>query len=434
MRREGKRERIDTPTSRGKLEMRPAPYWRPLKRGCSIGYWKGKRGGTWLAKFYSPELNPARRQVVLGPADDPRSAGGLQVLSYEQALEKSNEWFKLQVRRVNTGDIPAGPYKVQTAMVDYLDRYQKRGGRALKVTAHVINAHILPSLGKIEVEALTRSRVQSWFDKITDAPARIRSAPTAQQRYKAAPDDFDAKRKRRSTANRILSVLKAALNLAVEEERVACSGNSWKLVKPHRKADGVRMRFLAIEEQRQLVEACESSFRNLVQAALHTGARYGELRKFRVRDFDVANGQIFISAESKTMEIRHVVLTSEGVTFFQRMTADRKGGELIFLAKTGKSWGVGHQVRPLKEAVKAAGIEKGLTFHELRHTYASTLVMAGAHMAVVAEQLGHKGTRMVEKHYGHLAKGYVAQTVRSLSPVLNLDQPTAEEALSLASA
>ena len=54
-----------------------------------------------------------------------------------------------------------------------------------------------------------------------------------------------------------------------------------------------------------------------------------------------------------------------------------------------------------------------LTFHGLRHSYASRLVMSGAPLAVVAAQLGHSDTRMVEKHYGHLAPSYVADTVRA---------------------
>lgn len=54
-----------------------------------------------------------------------------------------------------------------------------------------------------------------------------------------------------------------------------------------------------------------------------------------------------------------------------------------------------------------------LTFHELRHTYASRLVMNAVPLAVVAAQLGHSDTRMVEKHYGHMAPNYVADTVRA---------------------
>ena len=54
-----------------------------------------------------------------------------------------------------------------------------------------------------------------------------------------------------------------------------------------------------------------------------------------------------------------------------------------------------------------------VSFHILRHTYASRLAMKGVPMAVIAAQLGHSYTRMTEKHYAHLAPSYVADTVRA---------------------
>jgi integrase len=54
-----------------------------------------------------------------------------------------------------------------------------------------------------------------------------------------------------------------------------------------------------------------------------------------------------------------------------------------------------------------------ITFHGLRHTYASRLAMKGVPLAVIAAQLGHSDIRMVEKHYGHLAPNYVADRVRA---------------------
>ena len=54
-----------------------------------------------------------------------------------------------------------------------------------------------------------------------------------------------------------------------------------------------------------------------------------------------------------------------------------------------------------------------ITFHGLRHTYASRLAMKNVPLAVIAAQLGHADVRMVEKHYGHLAPTYVSDTVRA---------------------
>ena len=56
------------------------------------------------------------------------------------------------------------------------------------------------------------------------------------------------------------------------------------------------------------------------------------------------------------------------------------------------------------------------SFHVMRHTWASLAVMAGGPLMVVARNLGHSDTRMVEKHYGHLAPSYVSDAIRAAAP------------------
>jgi integrase len=61
-------------------------------------------------------------------------------------------------------------------------------------------------------------------------------------------------------------------------------------------------------------------------------------------------------------------------------------------------------------------------FHALRHTYASLAIMNGAPLHVVARNLGHADTRMVERHYGHLAPSYVADEIRKAAPRFGIDR------------
>jgi len=107
-----------------------------------------------------------------------------------------------------------------------------------------------------------------------------------------------------------------------------------------------------------------------------------------------------------------VALTDEGCQFFSRQTLVLPTGAPLLRRADGRSWARSDQQRPLQAACTAARIEP-ITFHGLRHTYASRLAMNGVPLAVIAAQLGHTDTRMVEKHYGHLAPNYIADTVRA---------------------
>jgi integrase len=70
----------------------------------------------------------------------------------------------------------------------------------------------------------------------------------------------------------------------------------------------------------------------------------------------------------------------------------------------------------MRLAVTAAKIIPPITFHGLRHTWASLAVMAGMPLMIVARNLGHADTKMVERHYGHLAPSYVVDQVRQHAP------------------
>ena len=70
----------------------------------------------------------------------------------------------------------------------------------------------------------------------------------------------------------------------------------------------------------------------------------------------------------------------------------------------------------MADAVRRAKIKPTVSFHGIRHTWASHAVMNGMPLMVVARNLGHVDTRMVEKHYGHLAPSYVADAIRTSAP------------------
>src|SRR4029077_8857170 len=100
----------------------------------------------------------------------------------------------------------------------------------------------------------------------------------------------------------------------------------------------------------------------------------------------------------------------------ETLTAGRSGAEPMFLKVDGSRWLADHQSDPMRDTNKRARISPAINFHGLRHTWASHSVMNGMPLLVVAKNLGHSTTRMVEKHYGHLASSYISETGLAHAP------------------
>ncbi len=406
---------LDSRTARARLAVRKKPYWRTIHQGAHLGYYRGQRGGSWSARLF---VDGHYRETKLGTADDVADADGIAVLSFRQAQEKAHAWFAAQAR-VDAGiePEPSGPYRVADAVADYLDWYRQRR-KSLDRTHAIINAHVLPALGLIDVARLTTRQIRCWHENLAAQPARLRSRAGAPPKHRPSCNVGEGLRQRQATANRILTVLKAALNHAWREGRVATDA-AWRPVRPFRDVDAAVVRYLTEAECTRLVNACSADFRLLVRAALLTGCRYGELTALRVADFNPDSGTLAIRA-SKSGKPRHVVLTREGQRFFASATAGKAGDALLLIRSNGQAWGRSHQHRPLKEACAAARISPAVSFHILRHTHGSLLAMKGVPLPVIARQLGHADTRMTEKHYAHLAPNYVADTIRANFPDLGI--------------
>ncbi len=201
--------------------------------------------------------------------------------------------------------------------------------------------------------------------------------------------------------------------------------DEWRRVKPFRGVDQARVRYLTFADAARLINACDLEFRPLVEAALHTGARYGQITRLIVADFNAAGGTLRLSTRKGdgSVKVYHVVLTAEGIAFFKRACVGRARDAVLFVKAEGGEWDKSQQSRPMAEACTRAKIKPAASFHVLRHTWASHAVMNGVPLLVVAKNLGHSDTRMVERHYGHLAASYVADVIRSAAPRFGSPSP-----------
>ena len=416
---------LETRSARLRLRIRAEPYWRGLEKGFFLGYRRRANGGTWLARRRLANGGYAEHRI--STTDDLQDADGVAVLDYGQAQKAARAWWRVDLRREEGHDTRSGPFTVADAVADYLTAFERRGGKSVYATRRAAETHILPVLGTTLVAKLTAKKIEDWHHTLAERAPLARSKPGRKPNHRRANESTDGVRKRRATANRILTVLKAALNHAWKAGHVA-SDDAWRRVKPFKAVETARVRYLTDAECVRLVNACKPDFRDLVRGALLTGCRYSELASLHVADFN-ADAGIITLRESKAGKPRHVVLTSEGQRLFAGHTAGKLGDDPIFVRADGGRWGKSHQLRPMIDASRRAKIKPAVSFHVLRHTHGSTLAMRGVPMGVIAEQLGHADTRMTEKHYAHLAPSYVADTIRANFPTLGITKEGAVRAL-----
>ena len=405
--------RIESRDARRKLAVQSEPHWRAIVQGAHLGYYKGTRRSAWVVRWRKPA--GGYQKATVGEADDVRAADGTGVLDYRQAHAKALDTVAVWERSgasSQDGEPEAEPtaYTVANAIAAYQAWAAKhRRPTAVRDIRAAWRAHIETELGRIELAKLTTARLRRWHEGLAEKPRRLRTCPGAEQQFRPVADDPESIRRRRDTANRVRTVLFAALNHAFEAGKVA-SDAAWRKVRPFRQTGAARVRYLSLDECRRLLNACPADFRNLVRGALTTGARYGELCRASVADFNADVGALLIR-QSKGGNPRHVHVDDQGAAFLASIAAGRPGEAPLFPRADGSRWGPSHQTRPLLAACRAARVEP-CGFHALRHSYASHRVMAGMPLMAVASVLGHSDTRMVEKHYGYLAPSYVRDAVR----------------------
>lgn len=407
--------RLESRESRSRLTSRGKPHYRLLEPGLHIGYrrLKGRKGrpavaGTWVARHYHGGGSYVVEKI--GTADDFSDADGTIILSFAQAQDKARAHM---VRRAQSANGVTGPLTVRAAVESYLEFLEANRKSAVDAR-HRVKAHIYPTLGSIQVTSLSTDLLRKWHAGLVRARPRARTKPGKAQQHRAFDGSEEAIRRRRSSANRVLTILKAALNHAFYDGKTPTDA-AWRKVKPFKGVDAARIRYLSIAEATRLINASDPEFRSLVQAALQTGCRYGELTRLEVHDFNPDSGTLAVR-QSKSGKPRHVVLTDEGVAFFTQLAAGRSGSELLLRRANGEAWRASHQGRPMAVACGRAKIKPSISFHCLRHTWASHAAMNAVPLLVVAKNLGHADTRMVEKHYGHLAPSYVAEAIRAGAP------------------
>lgn len=217
-----------------------------------------------------------------------------------------------------------------------------------------------------------------------------------------------------ATMNRHKATLSRAIQLAVVDGHLV--RNVARLVVARKESSG-KIRWLLEDEEERLTAAILKNWPEYLpsfQIALHTGLRQSEQFGLEWADVDFARRKIFIG-RTKTGYNREVPLNKTCLAAFEELRAVRPPGMLwVFLSARYKK-SPQRLLTPgqwFPDACEAAKVHN-FTWHSLRHTFVSRLVMAGVPLPAVQQLAGHKSIVMTAR-YSHLARAHLAGAVEKL--------------------
>jgi integrase len=326
-----------------------------------------KRGGVWWMSY--------------------RDALGVQRFESCKTGRKDDAERQLLIRRqeILDGIVPTAKVK-PTGLTDFLGEYlqhvtQQRGIETKRLhVRHLIRILGNPPLHTIAVKIIEQYRGKRRGEGVGPA-----------------------------TINRELSTLKHALTIAASWKLIRQTHrDELKAVRMDREPPG-RLRYLANQdEEDRLLEGCRGRFKALVVVALHTGMRKGELLKLQWDDVDLEQGYIHVR-ESKSGD-RRTIPMNETVWSMLHTLRVRPDIPWVFHTEEGRPYRDTHKT--FTWVCKRAKIDN-FRFHDLRHSFASKLVMNGVPLATVSHLLGHKSIMMTMR-YSHLSPEHRMSAVRSL--------------------
>lgn len=247
----------------------------------------------------------------------------------------------------------------------------------------------------------------------------------------------------KATVNRDLSRLRGALSRAVEGG--ALDAHPMKPVRPLKGADDDRVRYLSADEEKRLRDAlqareearrasrvsgtewCEQRggkgrpmwpadgftdhLMPLVLVAINTGMRRGELLSLTWGNVNLDSKNVtVVAATAKSGKTRRIPLNAEALDVLKRWKKQRAGAGLVFAGQEGARMST---IKTSWQKLVADAELVDFRFHDLRHTFASHLVMAGVDLYVVMRLLGHASIEMTQR-YAHLAPDHLSAAVAVL--------------------
>jgi len=367
--------KLQTRGARLRLPVAKKPVFVKIAPGLSLGYRRNQTTGTWVVRV--ADGNGANWTKAIGAADDFEETVGS--LDFWQAQDRA--------RAVARAGQPSGAETVAKALDRYEDDLQTRGSDVANVER--VRIHLSDKLAQKNVALLTTSDLRAWRDGL----ARELAA---------------------ATVNRTASALRAALNLAADQNERIVSRKSWEVgLATIPDAERARNVILPETQVRAIIAAAykeSEQFGLLVELAAVTGARVSQLRRLEVQDVqgDRADPRLMMPSSAKgygKKVMRRPVPIPEALAARLRLTSAGKPGNAALMVKpSGEPWRRSDHSRLFKRAVRrAAGDPSEVTVYALRHSNIVRQILANVPIRIVA--VNHDtSVAMLERTYSrHIA-------------------------------
>lgn len=255
-----------------------------------------------------------------------------------------------------------------------------------------------------------------WQNLILPAFGRDKVRDISAEQIEQLHRDISEKRGTPVRANRVLEVIRKAMNLSIRW--------GWRSENPvtgiRKNPEEKRERYLSADEIVRLNAALsdhpEQVSADAIRLLMLTGARRGEVLNATWDMFDLEKGVWTMpSAHTKQRRSHRIPLASSAVALLRRISRTSEG-RFVFAGKSPD-----HPLTDIKRTWKSlcqkAGIENA-RIHDLRHSFASILVSQGASLPLIGAMLGHTQVQTTQR-YAHLYDEPLREAAELVSEAIN---------------
>jgi integrase len=315
---------------------------------------------------------------------------GKRKRKYAKTQKAVKDWLQSEREAIKSG-LWIGDEKITIS--ELLDRYfndvavHTLRPKTIESYESIIRLHLKPEIGNVKLSALTPAHLQTLYSNKIQSGLSKRTV-----QYIHAV---------------IHRALKQALKWGLTVRNVADAVDAPKVKK-------TAPTTLTQAQIASLLDAADGWLKTILVLAITTGMRQGELLGLHWED--ISGSEIHVRHTTQTLYKKGIVISEpktdrgkrtitlpeiavKALQEYQQVMSDKTG--LVFHTSTGKPISARNLIRGFQTVLEKAGLPH-IRFHDLRHTSATLLLIAGVHPKVVQERLGHSRIDMTLDTYSHV--------------------------------